>query len=382
MKNNNLYANTSYSGELGDHWLIRTGISFGLDREDLLYIDQPVLTGNMSVAARLAFTHLTSKRLKIRMGGEFTSERYRQEIPMEVTYTLGMNDLEPALFLEPELKISERIAVRMGVRGEYSTLLQELNLHPRLSAAIKTGKYSQVSMAWGRYSQKPGNDYLKFAPGLDAELSDHYILNFQYRTQTRTFRAEAYDKQYDHLVKYLEPNNPDPSQYNNGGKGYARGIDLFWRDKETLKGVDYWISYSFLDTRRDYRDYPSSVMPQYASRHNLSVVYKQFLTPIHTYVGATYSFASGRPYDDKNADAFMSGLTRSYNDLSLNLTYLTRIFGKESVIHMNITNLLGFKNVFGYLYSETPGEDGQYASRAVVPTYGRQAILVLLIMLN
>ena len=42
-------------------------------------------------------------------------------------------------------------------------------------------------------------------------------------------------------------------------------------------------------------------MPPFASAHNLSLVYKQFITPLSTFAGMTYSFASGRPYDDKNS---------------------------------------------------------------------------------
>jgi outer membrane cobalamin receptor len=279
------------------------------------------------------------------------------------------------------VKISSKLALRLGGRAEYSTLMSSGAILPRISAAFKTSRYSQVSMAWGKFTQKPLNDYLKFAPGLSNEHADHVILNFQYRNLQRTFRVEAYYKKYSGLVKYEAPYSGDPAAYNNLGTGNARGVDIFWRDKKTVKGVDYWIAYSYLDTRRNYKDYPESVMPDYASRHNLSVVYKQFIAPITTFVGATYSFASGRPYDDRNNPGFMTGLTRPYHDISVNLTYVTKLFRKDCVVHMNITNLLGFQNVFGYLYSGTPGEDGSYASKAVVPTCGRQAILVFILML-
>ncbi len=54
----------------------------------------------------------------------------------------------------------------------------------------------------------------------------------------------------------------------------------------------------------------------------------------------------------------MDGRTKAYNDISLNLTYLTALFGKDCIIHLNITNLLGFENVFGYSYAGTPDESG------------------------
>lgn len=77
----------------------------------------------------------------------------------------------------------------------------------------------------------------------------------------------------------------------------------------------------------------------------------------------------------------MDGRTKPYNDLSLNLTYLTRIFKNDCIIHMSINNLLGTKNIFGYNYSSTPGEDGQYASQAIVPTSGTMAVLLIMLSL-
>ena len=381
MKNRDLYANSLYSGEITPSWLIRAGVAYGRDLENLTYEGLPILTTLNNGSAKLVLTRLAGERLKIRMGTEVIGESYRQEILTDSTIVLGLKDVQPGLFIEPEWKISQNLALRLGLRGEYSTLLDEGALLPRISAAFKTGTHSQVSLAWGRFRQKPENDYLKFAPGLDAEWADHYILNFQMKNLKRTFRVETYYKVYDHLVKYRLPNSPDANDYDNSGYGKAGGMDIFWRDRQTLRGVDYWISYSYLHTLRDYQDYPACVMPPYASAHNLSVVYKQFINPLSTYLGATYSFASARPYDDRNSTRFMSGRTPAYHDISLNVTYLTRLFHKECVVHLNVTNLLGTEHVFGYLYSENPGEDGRYASKAVVPTTGRQAILVLMMML-
>lgn len=381
LRNGNFYANTVYTGEINPRWLVRTGAALGRDLENMTYEGTPILTTLSSGSGKVVLTRLAGARLKIRMGTEASVENYRQEVRMDSTVTLGLDDVQTSLFIEPEWKVSHKLAFRVGLRAEYSTLLHEGALLPRISAAYKTGTHSQVSLAWGRFRQKPENDYLKFAPGLDAEWADHYILNFQLTKLKRTFRVETYYKTYDHLVKYDLPNSPYEKDYHNSGYGKAGGLDIFWRDRESLNGVDYWISYSYLNTTRDYRDYPTSVMPSYASAHNLSIVYKQFITRLNTYLGATYAFASSRPYDDKNSTEFMSGRTPAYHDISLNVTYLTRVFRKQCVVHLNITNLLGTEHVFGYLYSGSRGEDGRYASKAVVPTSGRQAILVFMMML-
>ena len=123
--------------------------------------------------------------------------------------------------------------------------------------AYNTGDYSQVSMAYGLFRQRPENQYLIFNNDLQSEKATHLILNYQYEVDDRIFRAEIYRKWYNKLVKYTSENNPDPLAYNNSGNGYAQGMDLFWRDSKSVKNLDYWVSYSYIYTKRDYRDFQS-----------------------------------------------------------------------------------------------------------------------------
>ncbi len=62
--------------------------------------------------------------------------------------------------------------------------------------------------------------------------------------------------------------------FSNDGFGYAKGIDIFWRQNQKIKNTDYWISYSYLDTERDFRNYTTAATPNFASTHNLSIVGK------------------------------------------------------------------------------------------------------------
>jgi len=381
MDNLNFYTNTSYTDQLSEKWLIRTGVAYSRDSEKINYVGVPVTTVTTGASMKLTFTHLTSEKFKTRFGGDFNRGWYSQTVTMDSSIRMEMNDAQPSLFVETEWKISKKLALRTGIRAEYSSLIQDAGLLPRVSAAYKTGTYSQVSLAWGLYRQKPENEYLQFAPALSHERADHYILNFQYRKQRRTFRVEGYFKQYDQLVKYASLYSPVAADYSNDGYGTAQGIDVFWRDSESLRGSDYWISYSYLNTSRNYQNYPESAVPSFASAHNLSVVYKRFFERLKTLFGITYSFASGRPYNDMNTDGFMEGLTKPYNDISLNLTYLTSLFNRDCIIHLNITNLLGFDNVFGYNYAGAPNENGVYASQAIVPTTGTMAVLMFILSL-
>ena len=44
------------------------------------------------------------------------------------------------------------------------------------------------------------------------------------------------------------------STVDNSGSGYAKGFDIFLRDKKSIRNFEYWISYSFIDTKRLYQN--------------------------------------------------------------------------------------------------------------------------------
>ena len=82
------------------------------------------------------------------------------------------------------------------------------------------------------------------------------------------------------------------------------------RDKKSIKNFDYWISYSYLDTKRDYLNYPEELEPNFAAHHTASIVMKRFVTKWKAGFNVTYSFATGRPYYnflyDNNGSFFIS----------------------------------------------------------------------------
>ena len=90
-------------------------------------------------------------------------------------------------FAEAEINLTKKIAFRVGARTEYISLLNATHLTPRVSAAYKTGKYSQISFAYGMFEQNPEDDYLKMTRALSTEKSRHYIFNYQYKKKQQSF---------------------------------------------------------------------------------------------------------------------------------------------------------------------------------------------------
>lgn len=377
LKNSNVYFNTTYNEELNENWLIHSGVAFNFDSEDTGLEQHNILGTKNYGQAKLSFTNLAVKNVTTKAGVDYNFYDYSQEIRMDGEFLFSFINRQLSAFAESEVKITKSLALRAGIRAEYNSLLTEATINPRLSAAVKTGKSSQLSAAYGTFSQNPEDEYLRFTSNLNTEKSEHSILTWQYKKGSQTLRIEAYNKKYSSLVKFREEWSDESGNYTNSGTGYSNGIDIFWRNQKDFGKSDYWISYSWNDSKRNYRDFPVQATPYYVSEHNISVVYKRFLTSLNSFVSGSWSFASGRPYFNPNNHQFMSDRTRSYNDISLGLTHILNMFNTQAVIHLVVNNVAGFDNVFGYTYSNTKDDLGFYPSRPVTAPQKRMAVLLI-----
>jgi len=381
LKNSNSYANTTFNEMLSDKWMIHAGIALNFDTENTGLGENQIKTIRKNSHGKLNFTRLHSEKVTIKAGMDYILDDYRQDISMDGMYTLDFTNNLYASFVESEVNINHALALRAGVRAEHNSLISSTQVAPRLSAAVKTGQSSQLSMAYGRFFQNPGEDYLKFSSAISPEKATHSILTWQYKKGSQTFRAEVYYKNYSELVKFTEAYSSVPGNYTNNGSGYSRGIDVFWRNQRSIDKGDYWISYSWNDSKRDYRDFQEKATPHYVSEHNFTAVYKKFFLKINTIASLTYSFASGRPFFNPNNPEFMVDKTNPYNDISIGLTHVLYLFNRQSVIHLVVNNLFGFENIYGYTYSNTPDSQGIYHATPVIPASKRMAILLVSIQL-
>jgi hypothetical protein len=157
-----------------------------------------------------------------------------------------------ATYAESDIYLTNRLATKLGWRAEYSALLQQWNMAPRISIAQQLGKYSSAGFAYGIFYQNPDRKWLPTSAALDFSKSTHYILQYQLLTGMQTLRAELFYKKYNALYTTAFGNNGREYAAGTNGNGYAKGGEIFWRDKKTIKSVDYWISYSLLDTKRNF----------------------------------------------------------------------------------------------------------------------------------
>ena len=366
LNNNNLYFNGSYQGVLNDTWSVFGGMSFTHNKEKINIIDSDILDTENSIHIKLKFKRHFSNRFKLNFGVEYFATDFNEEFLDETIapVSFGYNNNISAAFTEADIFFSKKLALKAGLRLEYSQIFKDFLIAPRLSFAYKTSAKSQVSLAYGDFYQNPTPIILKFSQDLKPQHTSHYILNYQFNSEGKIFRAEAYYKDYNNLVKYNTDFASFDSDYNSNGYGFAKGLDLFWRDSKSIKNTDYWFSYSYIDTKRNYRNYPIEAQPNFANTHNISVVGKYWVSDWKSQIGFSYGFASGRTYTNLNQKGFLNQKTKPYNSLSLNWAYL---ISQQKILYFSINNVLGFKNINGYQYADMPDLNGNFARRTLRP---------------
>lgn len=383
LYNINMYHNLSWREKLGEGLKMTTGFSYSTNKDDISseFQNENDQKLNLNSPQLLAFknfglvTHgnyanakvVIEKRLAglsaVRFGSEYNYSNDRSDFTIyngnKSRETIKENLLSG--FGEADVYITNDIAAKLGARTEHSSLLDKWNVAPRFSLAYKLNDNSQASFAYGIFYQNPEKRFLPSVSNLDYAKATHYILQYQKLTNNRTFRTEVFYKKYDDLFK-TNSNYGKETAINNNGYGDAKGIEFFWRDKKTIKNVDYWISYSYLDTKRDFLNYPSAIVPSFAAKYTASLVVKKFVTNLKTQFNASYTYASGRPYYNirydnasNNYKIYDRGVARDFNNLSFSVNYLPTI-GKQNakkfiVIVFSINNVLGANNIFSYNYS-------------------------------
>ncbi len=370
LRNRNLYFNASYKDYLPNNWSVQTGVSFANDYSDIVIRTDNVKDTENSAHLKLKFSKYFNSRFKLNFGSEYFitnfNEDYSASENKDYNFTFNNNIL--ASFVETNIFFSKKLAANIGLRTEYSNLLKEFSVSPRASIAYKSGNNSQISLAYGTFYQNPKNEYLKFNTDFSAENTSHLIANYQYVKNKQIFRAEAYYKDYNDLVKYNTEQPLPTTIFSNNGSGFAKGIDFFWRDNKAFKNIEYWVSYSYLDTKRDYKNYPIKATPSFASQHNTSVVIKHWIDKLKSQIGLSYNYASGRNYTDPNKSGFLNSKAKNYNALNANWAYL---ISQQKIIYFSVSNVLGTQNVNGYQFRNQPNTNGVFESRTIKPAADR-----------
>ncbi|MDC7993822.1 TonB-dependent receptor [Altibacter sp. HG106] len=365
LNNSNFYTNSSWSQRLQNKWKLFVGGSYTYTRNKIGILSNQIENGDHSAHVKATLQKSLNSRWKVQLGAEQFLTEFSERFASEaVRLDYGFSNPITATFAETDYRFSKRLAVNFGLRGSYYGSSNLWRVSPRVATALKLGEKGQVSAAFGTFYQQPTQEVLKFASEVAPRQANHYILNYQYVKNNRILRAEVFRKTYQNLITYTTE-EPQPNiGYSNSGEGYAQGLDLFWRDEASIKNLDYWVSYSYLDSERRFENYPIQAQPSFANTHNLSVVGKYWVDSWKSQLGMSYQYASGRPYTNPNEPGWLQERTKDFHGLSLNWAYL---LSPQKILYVSVNNVLGIQNINGYEYASSPNAAGVFDRRAVRP---------------
>jgi len=391
-----VFGNLKYSAGLGASTYYSMGVSYSHHTDDVGYGILNTVSKQLYGKYRLDVTHKLSKKIDLNTGGEYeyNEDKFDGTVP-QYTYNIGNNaprfDVNSNThsgrvggYLEAQIKPFKRFFTIAGVRTDYHTLSKKSVVDPRLSMGWKFAKDMILRGAVGLYHQYPRLEYYAQSDNfsLKPEQATHYILGYEFNKSEGlfVFRVEGYYKDYKNLV--LRDTNT--FLYSSGGKGFAKGIDVFLKSTVTNK-YSTWISYAYTDSKRSQYDAQVESPAAYDITHNLTFVASYNITDVIT-TGLTYRLSTGKPYTpitggiyDPNANAYQpiyaetnSGRFPTYQRMDVNFQYIFSLFGRFAIAVFQINNLLNQKNLYDYTYNS------DYSKRdEIVTTNKRQFYLGL-----
>ena len=388
LKGNNTYHNLSYREKFGKY-LVNMGASSSYNSNNLDFsnLKNDIVINNTKIHS--ISNYINGKLVVERKVGRNTVrggfELNNSDENMKYgSFQRNYKDLISSAFAETDLIFTNDLSAKIGARTEHSSYLDQWNFSPRAALAYRISKEWTTSLAYGIFYQNPESKYL-MSNNFDFQRADHYIFQVQKNAEGRNLRFEAFYKKYDQLIKTSSAGGSSTSNSysqfadNSNGSGFAKGLELFWRDKKTFKNIDYWVTYSYLDSKRDFLNYPFSLTPNFASKHTINAVAKKFVMDWKTGFNLSYTYAKGRPYYDiisqngQNSFRQEGGRLKDYSGLNFSVNYVPSIGKKDSksftVFVLSINNILGNKNIYGYNFSSDPGNFSRSAVRPPVNTF-------------
>ena len=294
-----------------------------------------VLDHDLYAEARLALKY-SGEPFSILGGLDYSWRDYRETY--ELTggrYQLNFSNHLPVSFLEVSY-LHRGLSLSAGLRGEYTSVLKAWSLAPRLYAGYRHGRHV-FSASWGRYTQLPEKEILRFMPELKSSRSEISQLSYSYGDKTPLVQLSLFYKSYQHLTRSLAEGYP--KQFDDQGGGESYGLTLF--HKGSLGTIDYSTSYSYTQARLSYDRYLRPLAPSYVSPHTFRLTAKYWSGALKSLLGCSF-------YIDAGAKGYSYDLTpiqlprRSRLDLSWSY-----IASRKVLLHLGCTNVLGTTNYWG-----------------------------------
>ena len=306
-----------------------------------------------------------------------------------------------AVFLQDEISlIPKKLSLNAGLRYEtVPNMSKAKSFQPRLNLYVGDRERTSLSFSVGSYSDflfiSPENEALT---GFDLEPRKvmQYGIGIEHHQGGQYFlRSELFYKNYDRLI-FPTPAHPltgISSGYENSGRGYAYGIELFLQrlEKKTEpRNWDGYLSYT-LSLAKQYSPERQWFYPAHDQRHTFNAVGGYRWSPLWKLM-TLISLSSGKPYTDISGARFDAVNNvyipheQGYNsaripiyakvDLWFEFAQPTWPFYKwfSGKTYFGISNLFNNENISSYYWNDDYSKKTGIKQFPRMPIFGTQII--------
>ncbi len=335
---NSQYINAAFneqSAEFPDHMDVKF-------QENKQWIDNQIVKHNAEQGAEIKnrFTDATTKinlnhelNERVNLRGGMQHSKYKSDYFWEGEYTFLEEQFQlffdhapadsfnyeqtyssRAGFLESDIRYTDKLSSRQGLRLTKWGNASKLYLEPRINLQYRFTDKLQFDLAYGRYSQGVTTAleegiigflelYFPMDQTSSVETADHYIGTLGYTLSKNTkLRITGYYKSFDGLLKATDGT---PRFAQTPGK--AKGIEFEAGGK--LFNMTGWCSYVWSHSDRTYNGL--SYDTNFDQRHKIQA-FTQMDMKHNTSLSAYWEFHTGQPYDPVNYLAMIPELHLPY----------------------------------------------------------------------
>ncbi|MDA0196642.1 MAG: hypothetical protein O2887_16655 [Bacteroidetes bacterium] len=135
LANINYYTNLSWRGSISDKWGVFTGMDFQVNKDDIGIGPDDFNENIKDAHFKTTFDYDHSEKVSVRFGTEYLVKNFEQRYDSQSeNYTGDFSEDLISGFAEASIYTSKNFVVRPGVRAEYSQLLGQSDIAPRLPA--------------------------------------------------------------------------------------------------------------------------------------------------------------------------------------------------------------------------------------------------------
>lgn len=249
-------------------------------------------------------------------------------------------------FVQNNWQINNDLSLELGIRATKYPKVNSVDIQPRTLLKYSWNTRESLGFSYGKFTQNfddKSREIILKQP--DVMKVEHYIVRYNYSYKRRFIQGEVFYKNYNRLALASMENN---HEYFLNGKGYVKGFDALYKSSNKSNRFKYWISYTFLDSKRKALYWQEYLQPDYIYKHNLSLVSKYWIDALKSQLSVTYNYSSPRKIYNPYELNPTSYITSQVNNISFSWAYLLKA---QKIIYLSVDNLLGLNPVYGYTFS-------------------------------